>query len=39
MKLDLPKITKMSKFDDLRTEHGADMVQLIGYYKDACGAG
>lgn len=36
---DLPKIKATREFDSLRTMHGADLVQMIGYYDDACGTG
>lgn len=39
MSNDLPIVTGTAEFDSLRTKHGADLVQLIGYYDDACGSG
>lgn len=39
MNADLSSIAKGGDFDDLRTEKGADLVQLIGFYGDGCGSG
>lgn len=39
MKTDLSKVASSREFDSLRTTYGADLVQLIGYYGDACGTG
>ncbi|CAM9964766.1 unnamed protein product, partial [Ectocarpus sp. 12 AP-2014] len=39
MNSDLSYIAKDEIFDSLRTEYGADLVQMIGYYEDSCGTG
>ena len=39
MKSDLPGVASSPEFDSLRTTHGADLVQLVGFYEDACGTG
>lgn len=36
---DVSVIKATPEYDSLRTEYGADLVQLIGYYGDSCGAG
>ncbi|CAM9605666.1 unnamed protein product, partial [Ectocarpus fasciculatus] len=39
MNPDLSYIAKEEIFDSLRTEYGADLVQIVGYYDDSCGTG